>query len=151
MDEGIDALEAAIEFKNEGIANKQKELDSGQLLTDKDREGLVNKLSNLSPGEATSLLSKYFEKVVELRGTEKKLELRCSDLEVRVEVLFSVYFAYQWRCFKLKIMISSQLIATDEKLVIVIFSTLHFLSFQQLFRISTNSNNPKTSFVTFCN
>ncbi|XP_020621415.1 kinesin-like protein KIF27 [Orbicella faveolata] len=84
LDEGIDALEAAIEFKNEGIANKQKELDSGQLLTDKDREGLVNKLSNLSPGEATSLLSKYFEKVVELRGNEKKLELRCSDQEVRI-------------------------------------------------------------------
>jgi len=84
LDEGIDALEAAIEFKNDGIANKQKELDSGQLLTDKDREGLVNKLSNLSPGEATSLLSKYFEKVVELRGNEKKLELRCSDQEVRI-------------------------------------------------------------------
>jgi len=44
----------------------------------------VNKLSNLSPGEATSLLSKYFEKVVELRGNEKKLELRCSDQEVRI-------------------------------------------------------------------
>ena len=89
LDEGIDALEAAIEFKNDGIANKQKELDSGQLLTDKDREGLVNKLSNLSPGEATSLLSKYFEKVVELRGNEKKLELKCSDLEVRSELLLS--------------------------------------------------------------
>lgn len=87
LDEGVDALEAAIEFKNDGIANKQKELDNGQLRTDRDHEGLVNKLSNLSPGEATSLLSKYFEKVVELRGNEKKLELRCSDLEVRVELL----------------------------------------------------------------
>ncbi|KAM7441007.1 Kinesin-like protein kif27 [Porites harrisoni] len=83
LDEGVDALEAAIEFKNEGIANKQKELDSSQLLTDKDRQGLVNKLSNLAPGEAVALLSKYFEKVVELRGNEKKLQLKCSDLEVR--------------------------------------------------------------------
>ena len=82
LDEGVDALEAAIEFKNEGIANKQKELDSSQLLTDKDRQGLVNKLSNLAPGEAVALLSKYFEKVVELRGNEKKLQLKCSDLEV---------------------------------------------------------------------
>ena len=90
MDEGIDALEAAIEYKNDGIANRQKELDSGQLLTDKDREGLVNKLSNLSQGEATSLLSKYFEKVVELRGNEKKLELRCSDLEVGMSLLFYI-------------------------------------------------------------
>ena len=82
LDEGIEALEAAIEFKNDGIANKQKELDSGKFLTDKDRQGLVNRLSNLAPGEAVSLLSKYFEKVVELRGNEKKLELKCSDLEV---------------------------------------------------------------------
>ena len=82
LDEGVDALEAAIEFKNEGIANKQKELDSSQLLTDKDRQGLINKLSNLAPGEAVALLSKYFEKVVELRGNEKKLQLKCSDLEV---------------------------------------------------------------------
>ena len=77
-------MEAAIEFKNDGIANKQKELDSGRLLTDKDRQGLVNKLSNLAPGEAVSLLSKYFEKVVELRGNEKKLQLQCSDMEVCV-------------------------------------------------------------------
>lgn len=88
LDEGIDALEAAIEFKNDGIAKKQNELDNGQLLTDKDREGLVNKLSDLSPGQATSLLSKYFEKVVELRGNERKLELTCSDLEVRFKLLF---------------------------------------------------------------
>lgn len=84
LDEGIDALEAAIEFKNDGIATQQKELDSGKLLTDKDREGLINKLSNLSQREATALLSKYFEKVVELRGSEKKLELHCSDLEVSI-------------------------------------------------------------------
>ena len=82
LDEGVEALEAAIEFKNDGIATKRKELDSGQLLTDKDREGLVNKLSGLASGEAAFLLSKYFEKVVELRGSEKKLELKCSDLEV---------------------------------------------------------------------
>lgn len=99
LDEGIDALEAAIEFKNDGIANKQEELDSGQLLTDKDREGLVNKLSNLSPVEATSLLSKYFEKVVELRGNEKKLELRCSDLEVGKQLLFSLGFVLLIRQF----------------------------------------------------
>lgn len=59
LDEGIDALEAAIEFKNDGIANRQNELDSGQLLTDKDRVGLVNKLSNLSPGEATSVVEVF--------------------------------------------------------------------------------------------
>ncbi|CAH3031197.1 unnamed protein product [Pocillopora meandrina] len=84
LDEGIDALEAAIEFKNDRIATQQKELDSSKLLTDKDREGLMSKLSNLPQREATALLSKYFEKVVELRGSEKKLELHCSDLEVRI-------------------------------------------------------------------
>ena len=85
LDEGIEALEAAIEFNSDGIADKQKELDSGPMLTDKDREGLMNKLSSLAPGEAASLLSKYFEKVVELRGNEKKLKLKCSDQEVSCE------------------------------------------------------------------
>ena len=97
LDEGVDALEAAIEFKNEGIANKQKELDRSQLLTDKDRQGLVNKLSNLAPGEAVALLSKYFEKVVELRGNEKKLQLTCSDLEVGWKQCKSVLLtSYSW-------------------------------------------------------
>ena len=97
LDEGVDALEAAIEFKNEGIANKQKELDRSQLLTDKDRQGLVNKLSNLAPGEAVALLSKYFEKVVELRGNEKKLQLKCSDLEVGWKQCKSVLLtSYSW-------------------------------------------------------
>lgn len=82
LDEGIEALEAAIEFNSDGIADKQKELDSSQPLTEEDREGLMNKLSGLAPGEATSLLSKYFEKVVELRGNERKLKLMCSDQEV---------------------------------------------------------------------
>lgn len=44
----------------------------------------MSKLSNLPQREATALLSKYFEKVVELRGSEKKLELHCSDLEVSI-------------------------------------------------------------------
>ena len=82
LDEGIEALEAAIEFNSDGIADKQKELDSSRPLTEEDREGLMNKLSGLAPGEATSLLSKYFEKVVELRGNERKLKLMCSDKEV---------------------------------------------------------------------
>lgn len=85
LDEGIEALEAAIEFNSDGIADKQKELDSSQPLTEEDREGLMNKLSGLAPGEATSLLSKYFEKVVELRGNERKLKLMCSDQEVRIQ------------------------------------------------------------------
>ena len=76
-------LEAAIDFRNDAIACKEEELDSGNILTEKDREGLMNKLQTLAPGETTALLSKYFEKVVELRGTEKQLQLKCGDFEVR--------------------------------------------------------------------
>jgi len=42
----------------------------------------MSKLKMLSPGETKALLARYFEKVIDLRETERKKDLTCSELEV---------------------------------------------------------------------
>ncbi|XP_073322702.1 kinesin-like protein KIF27 [Pagrus major] len=90
LEEAIEALDAALEFKNRSIQDKQKKL----LITDfslSRSQGTepatlcdVNrKLKELSTPEASELLIKYFNKVVCLRETEHHLRLRCEELELR--------------------------------------------------------------------
>lgn len=70
LDEAIEALDAALEFKNHCIQEKQKKL----LITDSSSHqsestepaqlcDIIRKLKKLSPPEASELLVKYFNKV----------------------------------------------------------------------------------------
>lgn len=70
LEEAIEALDAALEFKNRSIQDKQKKL----LITDSySRQSqstepaqlyeVIRKLKELSPPEASELLIKYFNKV----------------------------------------------------------------------------------------
>ena len=45
---------------------------------------LMSKLQSLSAADTRVLLSKYFDKVIALRESERKKELTCSELEVTV-------------------------------------------------------------------
>ncbi|XP_038053284.1 kinesin-like protein KIF27 isoform X2 [Patiria miniata] len=83
MDEGIEALDAAIDFKNEVIASRQQELRKAGLTTID--EALSGRLQSLSAADATSLLIKYFEKVVDLRETDKKKDLTITEMEMKVD------------------------------------------------------------------
>ena len=73
LDEGIEALDAAIEFKNETIVDRQQELKVSTALTtekflaENERNLFKARLGALSPDESVMLLSKYFVKVVEVR------------------------------------------------------------------------------------
>ncbi|TMS03489.1 Kinesin-like protein KIF27 [Larimichthys crocea] len=89
LEEAIEALDAALEFKNRSIQDKQKKL----LITDSySRQSqstepaqlyeVIRKLKELSPPEASELLIKYFNKVVCLREAEHYLRLRCEELEL---------------------------------------------------------------------
>ncbi|CAM4518052.1 unnamed protein product [Leuciscus chuanchicus] len=63
LDEAIEALDAAIEYKNEAITQRQRQLRaSGSMLTQWEMN-LMAKLSNLSGSETRALLCKYFDKV----------------------------------------------------------------------------------------
>ncbi|KAG8011961.1 Kinesin-like protein KIF27, partial [Nibea albiflora] len=89
LEEAIEALDAALEFKNRSIQDKQKKL----LITDShSRQSqstepaqlceVIRKLKELSPPEASELLVKYFNKVVCLREAEHYMRLRCEELEL---------------------------------------------------------------------
>ncbi|KAK2837177.1 hypothetical protein Q5P01_014389 [Channa striata] len=89
LDEAIEALDTALEFKNLSIQEKQNKL----LITDSSSRhsqttepaqfcDVIRKLKELSAPEALELIVKYFNKVVRLRETEHQLRLRCEELEL---------------------------------------------------------------------
>ncbi|XP_057192364.1 kinesin-like protein kif7 [Triplophysa rosa] len=85
LDEAIEALDAAIEYKNEAITQRQRQLRaSGSMLTQWEMN-LMAKLTYLSASETRALLCKYFDKVVSLREEERRLQLALAELELRVE------------------------------------------------------------------
>ncbi|XP_040272964.1 kinesin-like protein KIF27 [Bufo bufo] len=84
LEEGIEALEAAIEYKNECIQSRQQALkDSSQILSQSEAN-VVEKFSSLSASETRSVLIKYFNKVVNLRETERKLQIHAEELAMKV-------------------------------------------------------------------
>ncbi|XP_077105096.1 kinesin-like protein KIF27 [Ranitomeya variabilis] len=84
LEEGIEALEAAIEYKNECIQSRQQALkDSSQILTESEAN-VIEKFSALSAAETRSILIKYFKKVVNLRETERKLQIHKQELAMKV-------------------------------------------------------------------
>ncbi|XP_072260191.1 kinesin-like protein KIF27 [Pyxicephalus adspersus] len=84
LEEGIEALEAAIEYKNECIQSQQRALkDSSQILTQSENN-VIEKFSFLSAAETRSILVVFFRKVVSLRETERKLQLQCQELSMKV-------------------------------------------------------------------
>ncbi|KAM4807979.1 kinesin-like protein KIF27 [Rhinophrynus dorsalis] len=84
LEEGIEALEAAIDYKNECIQSRQQSVkDSSQILTQSEAN-VIQKFSSLSPSETRSILIRYFNKVVSLRETERKLQLQSEELAMKV-------------------------------------------------------------------
>ncbi|XP_039660466.1 kinesin-like protein KIF27 isoform X3 [Perca fluviatilis] len=89
LEEAIEALDAALEFKNHSIHDKQRKLlitdySSHQLQSTEPAQlcDVIRKLKRLSPPEASELLIKYFNKVVCLREMERHLRLHCEELEL---------------------------------------------------------------------
>ncbi|XP_078332438.1 kinesin-like protein KIF27 isoform X4 [Crassostrea virginica] len=84
LDEAIEALEAAIEYKNDNINSRKLELRHSQILSQSE-DSIMNRLNALSSVETKTLLSRYFEKVINLREKERKTELQCSEMEVKLD------------------------------------------------------------------
>ncbi|XP_075714288.1 kinesin-like protein KIF7 isoform X2 [Rhinoderma darwinii] len=85
LDEAIEALDAAIEYKNESITRRQRVLRASASLLSQCEMNLMAKLSYLSSSETRALLCKYFDKVVTLREEEHKLQISFSELEMKLE------------------------------------------------------------------
>ncbi|XP_048418932.2 kinesin-like protein kif7 [Stegostoma tigrinum] len=85
LDEAIEALDAAIEYKNETITRRQRVLRVSASMLSQCEMNLMAKLSYLSASETRALLCKYFDKVVTLREEERKMQLAFMELEMRAE------------------------------------------------------------------
>jgi hypothetical protein len=83
FDEGIEALEAAIEFKTDSINTQKNKL--GVEKPEFSQNELVAKLNSLGREDAIFLLSKYFEKVISHRENERKQQVKCDDMTLRVD------------------------------------------------------------------
>ncbi|XP_033751505.1 LOW QUALITY PROTEIN: kinesin-like protein KIF27 [Pecten maximus] len=84
LDEAIDALDAAIDYKNENINSRQLEIRHSQMLSQSE-DNMINRLNSLSTTETRTLLSRYFDKVISLRETERKINLHNSEQEVKID------------------------------------------------------------------
>ncbi|NXO31677.1 KIF7 protein, partial [Cisticola juncidis] len=85
LDEAIEALDAAIEYKNESITCRQRVLRASASLLSQCEMNLMAKLSYLSSSETRALLCKYFDKVVTLREDQHRQHLAFSELEMQLE------------------------------------------------------------------
>ncbi|XP_070566373.1 kinesin-like protein KIF27 isoform X2 [Ptychodera flava] len=84
LDEAIEAVDAAIEFKTETIQSQQAELRRSDYLSQSE-DSLLNKLNTLTTAETKTLLTRYFDKVVGLRESERRKELAVSELEMKID------------------------------------------------------------------
>uniref|UniRef100_A0A8C7TLM1 Kinesin family member 7 n=1 Tax=Oncorhynchus mykiss TaxID=8022 RepID=A0A8C7TLM1_ONCMY len=84
LDEAIEALDAAIEYKNEAITQRQRQLRASASMLSQWEMNLMAKLSYLSASETRALLCKYFDKVC-LKRKIGDLQLALADLEMRGE------------------------------------------------------------------
>jgi len=81
----LDAVDAAIEFRNDSITNRQNDLRRSMVRMSvafgKSPHG-VTKLQSLSVNEMRSLLSRYFDRVVDLRDFQRRQQMQRTELEV---------------------------------------------------------------------
>nr|XP_013805805.1 PREDICTED: LOW QUALITY PROTEIN: kinesin-like protein KIF27 [Apteryx mantelli mantelli] len=63
LEEGIEALEAAIDYKNESIQSRQHLLRSSSQILSQREDNVIGKLVSLSAAELRAILLKYFNKV----------------------------------------------------------------------------------------
>jgi len=78
-------MDAAIEFRNESIANRQNKLRRSAVFLSaavgKSHHSLA-KLQSLSLTEMRSLLGRYFDRVIDLRDYQRRLQTQHAELEV---------------------------------------------------------------------
>ena len=81
--EAVEALDMAIEYKNEIIAGKEKNLEAKSRDDDVTRK-LLGHLDEMDKDEMKGILQKYFDRVIELKETERKsIEMR-EEIEIEL-------------------------------------------------------------------
>ncbi|XP_044749976.1 kinesin-like protein costa [Coccinella septempunctata] len=87
-EEAIEAIDLAMEFKNEILCGRYPIVaKSLELIDDQGDKMLMDRLMKLNEAEMRILLYNYFQKIVDLRNSTKKLELEVIDIENQNESL----------------------------------------------------------------
>ncbi|GAB1601360.1 kinesin-like protein KIF27 isoform X2 [Argonauta hians] len=84
LEEAVEELEAAIEYKNKTIESRQMELRQSWFSVQREG-GILSLFDTLSQPEMKLLLMKYFEKVITFRDKERKLTHKVNEFEGRLE------------------------------------------------------------------
>uniref|UniRef100_A0A8C9HJK7 Kinesin family member 27 n=1 Tax=Piliocolobus tephrosceles TaxID=591936 RepID=A0A8C9HJK7_9PRIM len=82
LEEGIEALEAAIEYKNESIQHRRNSLRASFHNLSRSEANVLE--VSLSPVEIRAILFRYFNKVVNLREAERKQQLYNEEMKMKV-------------------------------------------------------------------
>ena len=81
--EAVEALDMAIEYKNEIIEGKERNL--GERMGKENGVGkLLDNLTEMSKDDITGLLKKYFERVIELKESERKTVELKEEIEMEL-------------------------------------------------------------------
>nr|XP_044987411.1 kinesin-like protein KIF27 isoform X2 [Jaculus jaculus] len=84
LEEGIEALEAAIDYKNECIQSRQNLLRASFQSLSQSEANVLEKLVCLNLVEIRAILFKYFNKVVHLREVERKQQLENEEIKLKI-------------------------------------------------------------------
>ncbi|KAM5328474.1 kinesin-like protein KIF27 isoform 2-T3 [Glossophaga mutica] len=84
LEEEIEALEAAIEYKNESIRSRQNSVRASFQNLSHSEANVLEKLIGLNPIEIRAILFRYFNKVVNLREAERKLQLQNKEIKMQI-------------------------------------------------------------------
>jgi len=109
-DEAIEAIDAAIEYKNELICGRKGGLDSDSAAREKGEQMLMARLNKLSPMEMRMLLYKYFQKVIDLRETCRKMEVQIAEKELHID-------SQMWHIHALSNLLKQQQLKEEQQLV----------------------------------
>ncbi|NXI00902.1 KIF27 protein, partial [Pachycephala philippinensis] len=83
LEEGIEALVAAIDYKSESIHNRQHLLRSSSQSLSQSKHNVIGKLVSLSATELRAIIISYFNKIVGLRESERKLQVQIEEQEMK--------------------------------------------------------------------
>ncbi|KAL2294644.1 hypothetical protein Nmel_008387 [Mimus melanotis] len=83
LEEGIEALVAAIDYENESIHNRQHLLRSSSQSLSQSKHNVIGKLVSLSAAELRAIIISYFNKIVGLRESERKLQVQIEEQEMK--------------------------------------------------------------------
>ena len=127
LNEYIEVLEAAIDFKNDSIASKQ--LDVGQIVQSDivTLSEIKEKFVQLSAEESKVLLARYFDKVVNFRLMESQQEQLQRELQAEVSVQQETVRKLE-RSLKQAQLDMERRIITQQKVCVVCLATMYYLN-----------------------